>query len=108
MTADQAEFPANVFNPNDSSGSIWNYENNLVKELRRDQRTINYPLEIKLLNEKLTGIKPFEDNRGNLWFGDLTGVYILKDGGIEKLTEQNGIPKNTPLRPFTKDAKGAM
>lgn len=50
----------------------------------------------------------FEDDGGNLWFGDLTGVYCLKDGDIKKFTAADGVPPRMCLRPYLEDSDGSI
>lgn len=63
---------------------------------------------ISYQSESLSGVNFFEDSRGGVWFGDLSGVYRLKDGNATKFTAENGVPQNTLLRPFVEDADGGI
>ncbi|MBS1795420.1 MAG: hypothetical protein JSS81_16300 [Acidobacteria bacterium] len=108
VPADDPDVVANRFTFYTPTGNFWTYRDGLVRETKPDGRTIDYPLAIRLFNEKLTGLEHLEDRAGNLWFGDLTGVYILKDGNIRKLTAADGVPENALLRPLVEDDEGAI
>lgn len=92
--------PDNNFNYLSPSGNFWSYDNNTIRQVTPDKREIDYPIKIDFFNEMLSGVKPFEDSKGNLWFGDLSGVYVLKNGTFSKLPENDELLKGILLRPF--------
>lgn len=57
------------------AGNIWLYDADGIRENTANGEQRFYPISVRTYNEKLTGIKLFEDRKGNLWFGDLNGVY---------------------------------
>ncbi len=90
------------------SENNWFYKDDNVVQITPDKRRVNYPIKINYFNDTFSGISVFEDSKGSLWLGDLTGVYILKDGGYRKLTEQDGWPAGTLLRPAAEDNEGGI
>lgn len=98
----------NAFNYLSPTKNFWLYENDKIRQITPDKREIIYPIKIDFFNEMLSGINPFEDSKGNLWIGDLSGVYRLKDGIFDKLTEKDGFQKGTLLRPFVEDEDGGI
>lgn len=91
-----------------ASENNWFYQDDHVVQITPDKRRLNYPIKINFFNDRLSGIAAFEDSNGSLWLGDLTGVYILKDGGYRKLNEQNGWPAGTLMRPAAEDNEGGI
>lgn len=108
VPANETGIPENNFNYLSPTKNFWLYENKTIRQITPDKREITYPIKIDFFNEMLSGINPFEDIRGNLWFGDLSGVYRLKDGIFDKLTEKDGFQKGTLLRPFVEDEGGGI
>ena len=100
--------PESNFSYRGTENNFWYYENDRIIEIKADKRRVEYPITLRSLNERLSVIRGFEDREGNLWFGDLNGVYSLKDGQYRKLTEKDGVPKATLLRPFVQDAEGGI
>ncbi len=90
------------------SGNLWTYDESGLRQTAPDGRETFYPLKTVFYNDYFSGLKLFEDNGGNLWFGDLTGVYSLKDGIIKKYTTADGVPPRMALRPYLEDADGGI
>lgn len=90
------------------TGNLWLYEKTKVTQITPDKRTIEYPIMMDYPNENFSGINLFEDRAGNLWFGDLSGVYCLKNGNIKKLTSADGVPQRAILRPYLEDDEGGL
>ena len=108
VPANETGIPGNNFNYLSPTKNFWLYDNEIIRQITPDKRQINYPIKIDFFNEMLSGVNTFEDSKGNLWFGDLSGVYRLKDGVFDKLTEKNGFQKGTLLRPFVEDDDGGI
>ncbi len=89
-------------------GDLWLYDENGVRQIAPDKRETFYSIKIEAYNEKLSGIELFEDKDGYLWFGDLNGVYRLKDGEIKKYGTAEGVPSRISLRPMTQEADGSI
>ncbi|CAN5423131.1 ligand-binding sensor domain-containing diguanylate cyclase [soil metagenome] len=90
------------------ANNLWLYDLNSIRQLLPDKREIIYPFKFNYYNERLSGVTLFEDSGGNLWFGDLAGVYRLKNGNISRFTTPDGIPARTILRPFVEDTTGGV
>lgn len=90
------------------SGSVWMYDNDGITQITPDRREIFYPIKFELYNDYFSGLKLFEDSGENLWLGDLTGVYCLKDGNIKKFTAADGVPPRISLRPYLEDKDGSI
>jgi signal transduction histidine kinase/ligand-binding sensor domain-containing protein len=103
-----AEFPLHNFTFVSPKKNIWFYHDDSIHQITPDNRTFDYPIKIDYPNENFSGIRTFEDNAGNLWLGDLSGVYFLRDGNFTKLTVKEGVPPNTLLRPFVEDDDGGI
>ena len=89
----EADIPNRQRFYNGASGNLWLYDNDGIRQITPDRREIVYPIKIELYNDYFSGLKLFEDGGGNLWFGDLTGVYRLKDGAVKKFTVADGVPR---------------
>ncbi len=55
-----------------------------------------------------SGVWPYEDGQGNLWLGDASGVYRLRDGQVTHYTGQDGVPLHRLLRPYCEDDEGGV
>jgi ligand-binding sensor domain-containing protein/signal transduction histidine kinase len=108
IPAGQIEVPNNNFSFLSPKGDLWFYKDNSIHQITPDKLTVNYAIKIDHPSEMLSGIKPFEDSKDNLWFGDLSGIYILKNGAFSKLTEKDGVPPKTLLTPFVEDEDGGI
>jgi signal transduction histidine kinase/ligand-binding sensor domain-containing protein len=100
--------------PNDNhfyrspTGNLWLYDENSIRQITPDKREITYPVKIARYNAGFSGFKFLEDRAQNLWFGDLSGVYCLKDGNVKKFSERDGVPAGTILRPYLEDEDGGI
>ncbi len=108
VPAGKLSIPDNSFNFFSQSGDFWTYENGEVRQTAPDGHQTVYPIAIRDFNGKLNGVRPFEDSTGNVWIGDLSGVYILNGGSIKRLSEADGVPSGSLLRPFVEDADGGI
>lgn len=90
------------------SGNLWTYDENGFRQTTTDGREFFYPLKTEFYNDKFSGIELFEDSGGKLWFGDLTGVYCLRDGAVKKYTAADGVPPRMCLRPYFEDGDGSV
>jgi signal transduction histidine kinase/ligand-binding sensor domain-containing protein len=68
-------------------------------------RVTEYPLKLSFGSY---GVWPYEDSQGNLWLGDESGVYRLRDGQTTRYAEQAGVPPRTLLRPSCEDDEGGV
>ena len=90
------------------SKNVWLYDENGIKQITPEKREIFYPFKFRFYNDYFSGMKMFEDRSGNLWFGDLNGVYRLKNGEVKKYSAVEGLPPEMILRPFVEDDDGAI
>ncbi len=90
------------------SGNLWLYKETGLSQISTDGSETFYPLKTEFYNNYFSGIKLFEDSSGNLWFGDLNGVYYLKNGEIKKYITADGVPNRMSLRPFLEDGDGSI
>ncbi len=104
----ETEIPNNNRFYRSASGNIWTYDASGIRQIAPDREPWFYPIKIKVYNEKFTGLKLFEDRRGYLWFGDLTGVYRLKDGEITQFTAKDGVPPDVCLLPYLEETDGGI
>jgi hypothetical protein len=85
------------------SGSQWAISANGAKQVR-DKRVTQYPMNLSFAE----GGWPYEDSHGNLWLGDQSGIYRLRDGQITRYLERDGVPPRTLLRPQCEDDEGGI
>lgn len=104
----ESESPNNGRFYQSASGNLWFYDSDGIRQKAANGEPRFYQIPIRAYNEKLTGIKLFEDRKGYLWFGDLTGVYRLKDGEITKFTEKDGVPPGVCLLPHLEEDDGGI
>jgi signal transduction histidine kinase/ligand-binding sensor domain-containing protein len=90
------------------SGNLWLYNEIGLSQISPDGSETFYPIKTELYNNYFSGIKLFEDSLGNLWFGDLNGVYCLKNGEIKSFSVADGVPKRMGMRPFLEDSDGSI
>jgi signal transduction histidine kinase/ligand-binding sensor domain-containing protein len=90
------------------SGDLWLYDEKGFRQISPTGKETFYPLKTEFYNNYFSGLRLFEDSRRNLWFGDLTGVYCLKDGTIKKYTTSDNIPSRMALRPYLEDSDGSI
>lgn len=90
-----------------TSGTQWTITEHAVYALKQGHLT-TYPLDINLPDVHLK-VNPlnlqdqnnvYEDHQGNLWLGDLSGLYCLREGTITFYGEENGIPPNIAIHSF--------
>jgi ligand-binding sensor domain-containing protein len=85
------------------SGAQWTIsKNGATQEV--GGRVTEYPLKLGFG----TGVWPYEDSQGNLWLGDESGVYRLRDGEVTRYTGRDGVPPRTLLRPSCEDDEGGV
>ena len=90
------------------SGDLWTYNETAFRQLSPSGKETIYPIKVELYNENFSGLKLFEDSQRNLWFGDLNGVYSLKNGEIRKYTAVEGVPNRMAMRPFLENSDGSI
>jgi signal transduction histidine kinase/ligand-binding sensor domain-containing protein len=86
------------------SGAQWTISKDGATQEVGGGRVTRYPLKLSFG----AGVWPYEDSQGNLWLGDESGVYRLRDGQSTRYTEQAGVPPHTLLRPACEDAEGGV
>ncbi|HNB72283.1 MAG TPA: two-component regulator propeller domain-containing protein [Acidobacteriota bacterium] len=97
------------------SGTQWTVTEHAVYA-SKDGNLTTYPLEINLPELSPTVRLPniqdhdnvYEDRHGNLWLGDLSGLYCLRDGAIRFYGEDDGIPANTLFHSFWEEPDGSL
>lgn len=87
------------------TGNLWLYDKAGIKQISPDKSETFYPITFDV-NGDFRALKLFEDKRGDLWVGDRTGVYCLKNGEIAKFTESSDVPPGALLRPMVEDGDG--
>lgn len=88
------------------SGTKWIIKSDSIEEIKNNA-VIKY--QVKLRNEGINKYKTaYEDKSGNLWVGDPSGLYCLKDGRLSHYTEKDGIPINTVLHSFWEEKDGSL
>ncbi|HST21111.1 MAG TPA: two-component regulator propeller domain-containing protein, partial [Blastocatellia bacterium] len=85
------------------SGAQWTIARNGARQVT-DGRVTQYPMNLSFAD----GVWPYEDSQGNLWLGDRSGIYRLRDGQITRYTEKDGVPPRTFLRPSCEDDEGGI
>jgi signal transduction histidine kinase/ligand-binding sensor domain-containing protein len=91
-----------------TTGNCWRIDREGVRQTARDGHETFYPLKTEFHNVTYGGLGMFEDRAGSFWFGDLAGVYRLRDGAITKFGAAAGVPPHTILRPFVEEADGGI
>lgn len=90
------------------TGSVWLYDKYSIRQTTPDGREITYPVKLDYSDEKFNGIRWFEDNELNVWVGDLSAVYRLRDGAVSRFDGADGVPPHTILRPYAQEADGSI
>jgi signal transduction histidine kinase/ligand-binding sensor domain-containing protein len=85
------------------SGAQWTIGTNETKQIK-DGIVTQYPLTLSLAD----GVSPYEDSKGNLWLGDKSGVYRLRDGQITRYSKKDGIPARVVSHPYCEDDEGGI
>lgn len=89
-------------------GNLWTFDEKGFRQILPDGKEFFYPIKTEFYNNYFSGLRLFEDSRENLWFGDMTGVYRLKNGEIKKYTTSAGVPLRMCLRPFLEENDGSI
>jgi signal transduction histidine kinase/ligand-binding sensor domain-containing protein len=85
------------------SGAQWTIETNEAKQVK-DGRVTQYPINLSFGD----GVWPYEDSKGNLWLGDKSGVYRLRDGQATRYSQKDGLPPRVLWRPNCEDVEGGI
>lgn len=88
------------------SGTLWTADRNGVNQ-RRGEQVIYYPFKFDC-PDIVTDVKFYEDGVGNLWVGTLSGLYRLKDGGVTRYAEKDGLRPGVFMRPYCEDNEGGI
>ncbi|MBI4747474.1 MAG: hypothetical protein HY774_03255 [Acidobacteria bacterium] len=97
------------------SGTQWTVTEHAVYA-SKDGHLTTYSLEINLPGLNPTAQLPniqdydnvYEDQHGNLWLGDLSGLYCLRDGAVSFHGEDDGIPSRTLFHSFWEEPDGSL
>lgn len=85
------------------SGSQWTIEPNEARQIN-DGRMSRYRIKLRdTFNARL-----YEDSERNLWFGDLSVMYKLRDGQVTRCSQKEGVPARGTMRPFCEDDQGGV
>lgn len=85
------------------SGSQWTIEANEARQIH-DGRMTRYRIKLKdTFNARL-----YEDSERNLWFGDVSVMYKLRDGQVTRYSQKEGVPARGTMRPFCEDDQGGV
>lgn len=85
------------------SGAQWTIARNGAKQAS-GERVTQYPMKLSFAY----GVWPYEDKEGNLWLGDQTGIYRLRDGQVTRYLEKDGVPPRAFLHPYCEDDEGGI
>jgi signal transduction histidine kinase/ligand-binding sensor domain-containing protein len=85
------------------SGTQWTIAKNEVKQVSNGRMT-QYAMRLNVGEV----VAPYEDRQGNLWLGDRSGVYRLRDGRITHYRKQDGLPPRGVVRPQCEDDEGGL
>lgn len=85
------------------SGAQWTIARIGAKQVS-GERVIQYPMKLSFAY----GVWPYEDKEGNLWLGDQSGIYRLRDGQVTRYLEKDGVPPHALLRPNCEDDDGGI
>lgn len=85
------------------SGAQWTIARSGAKQVS-GERVTQYPMKLSFAY----GVWPFEDGHGNLWLGDQSGIYRLRDGQVTRYLEKDGVPPHALLRPHCEDDDGGI
>jgi signal transduction histidine kinase/ligand-binding sensor domain-containing protein len=85
------------------SGAQWTIGTSEAKEFK-DGRVTQYPVNLNFTYS----VWPYEDSKGNLWLGDTSGVYRLRDGQTTRYSQKEGVPPRKLLRPYCEDDEGGI
>lgn len=88
------------------SGTQWTIDARGATAVK-DGRTAHYPIKLDFAVAR-DDLWPYEDSHGNLWLGDRSSLYRLSDGQVLRHTEQEGLLRNTRLRPQCEDDAGGV
>ena len=85
------------------SGSQWTIEANEAVQIN-DGRVTRYRIKMK----DTFYSRPYEDSERNLWLGDVSVMYKLRDGQVTRYSQKDGVPPRGALRPYCEDAQGGV
>ena len=98
-----AEREANTRHYLAPSGTQWIIRTSEVTQMK-DGKLTRYPLTLNFANV----LSPYEDSEGNLWLGNGTGVYRLRDGKTTHYSQKDGLPPRSNFRPACEDSEGGV
>lgn len=84
------------------SGSQWTISRSGATQVI-GENVNHYPIKLSFAD----GVWPYEDSRGDLWLGDRSGLFRLRDGQVRRYLEKDGTP-HTLMRPQCEDDEGGI
>jgi len=85
------------------SGTQWTISKGVVKQVSNGHAT-QYAVSLNLSE----GVSPYEDRHGNLWLGDRSGAYRLRDGQVTHYREKDGVTPRILMQPQCEDDQGGI
>jgi len=85
------------------SGAQWTIGTNEANQIKAGNVT-RYPITLSVAD----GVRPYEDSQGNLWFGDKSVIYRLRDGQVTRYSEKDGVPTRVISQPYCEDDEGGI
>src|SRR5215467_1703163 len=85
------------------SGTQWTIGTNGAKQIK-DGSVTQYPITLSGPGDA----SPYEDSKGNLWLGDKSGIYRLRDSKITRYSKKDGVPTRAVLQPSCEDDEGGI
>jgi signal transduction histidine kinase/ligand-binding sensor domain-containing protein len=85
------------------SGSQWTIKANDAVQIN-DGRVTRYGIKLK----DVYNSKPYEDGERNLWLGDPSVMYKLRDGQVTRYSQKEGVPPRGSLRAYCEDDQGGV
>lgn len=89
-----------------ASGSQWTLDSHGAISVS-GSRSSRYPIALDFSVAR-NDLWPFEDSQGQLWIGDRTALYVLREGRTTRHSETSGVPPDVRLRPQCEDAEGGV
>lgn len=85
------------------SGSQWTIEANEARQIHNGRMT-RYRIKMK----DTFYSRPYEDSQRNLWLGDVSAMYKLRDGQVTRYSQKEGVPTRGAMRPYCEDDQGGV
>ncbi|HXQ71676.1 MAG TPA: two-component regulator propeller domain-containing protein, partial [Pyrinomonadaceae bacterium] len=85
------------------SGSQWTIEANEAVQINNGRMT-RYRIKLK----DTFYSRPYEDSERNLWLGEVSAIYKLRDGQVTRYSQKEGVPARGALRAYCEDDQGGV